>query len=140
MKPLQSTIRARFDGKEFAVIEQGPELPPTFDPLLHYLNTLSSDGWRAVKGKFESWDLTLWVEKDPAAANSTVTSYLIPVLHQNPSPGGTAATGAQHKLLMDTLNKAGVKEGWQVLAGPKQFSIRSEVWTISIWAKSFVKK
>ncbi len=137
MKPQLSTIRARFDGKELVVFEQGPELPPTHDPLLLYLNSLSLSGWKAVRAKFDSWEVTLSVEQQAEAPYKTGAAYMIPILHQSPCPGGPTAAGRQHKQLMETLQKSGVKDGWEILAGPKQFSIHSELWTISIWMKEY---
>jgi len=139
VKPPQSTVRARFDGKEFVVFDQGPGLPPTHDPLLHYLNTLSLSGWRAVRGKFEAWEVTLSMEQQTEVPYKTGAAYLIPVLHQNPCPAGASATAAQHNQLMDILQKSGKKDGWEIIAGPKHFSIRSELWTISIWVRSYPK-
>ncbi len=133
MKPQLSTIRARFDGKEFVVTGHSPELPETYDPLLHYLNTLSALGWKAVRGKFEDWEAVLFVKKQA----DTAVSYMIPILHQIQAPGGRAATETQQKQLMSVLQESGKKEGWLVLAGPKQFAIRSESWTISIWVKNY---
>jgi hypothetical protein len=140
MKPQTSTVRARFDGKELVVFDQGPELPPTHDPLLHYLNTLSLSGWRAVRGKFDGWEVTLAMEQQTEAPYKTGTAYMIPILHQSPNPGGRTTSASQHKKLMEDLQKSGAKDGWEVLAAPKQFSIGSELWTISIWAKSYPRK
>jgi hypothetical protein len=139
VKPHLSTVRARFDGKEFVVFDRSPELPATFDPLLHYLNTLSISGWKAVRGKFDGWEVSLSLEQQTETPYKTGTAYMIPVLHQIPSPGGRSTTGDQHKKLMDTLQKSGMKDGWEILVGPQQFSIGSETWTISIWAKNYPK-
>ncbi len=139
MKQQLSTVRARFDGKELVVFDRSPELPQTSDPLLQYLNTLSLSGWKAVRGKFDGWEITLQMEQQNATSSKTGSSYMIPILHQISSPGSRSATAAQHKQLMDTLQKSGIKEGWAVLAGPKDFSIGSELWTISIWVKSYPK-
>jgi hypothetical protein len=126
------TVRARFDGKEFVVTDHSPELPETYDPLLHYLATLSTLGWKAVRGKFEEWDAVLYMKKQPDAG----ASYMIPILHQIQFPGGRSKTTSQQKQLMSALQESGKKDGWQVLAGPKQFTIHSESWTISIWVKN----
>lgn len=129
------TVRARFDGKEFVVMGHSPELPETYDPLLHYLNTLSALGWKAVQGKFEDWEAVLLMKKQV----DTRVSYMIPILHQILPPAGRSTTEVEQKRLMTALQESGKKDGWQVLAGPKQFTIHSESWTISIWVKSYSK-
>jgi len=131
------TVRARFDGKEFVVTEHSPELPKTYDPLLHYLNTLSTLGWKAVRGKFEEWEVVLSMKQQADIPGKTGVSYMIPILHQIQSPGGRSKTAAQQKQLMSSLQESGKKAGWEVLAGPKQFAIASESWTISIWVKNY---
>ena len=140
MKPQLSTVRARFDGKEFVVFDHSPGLPDTFDPLLHYLNTLSLAGWNAVRGKFDGWEVTLSMEQQSEVPYKTGSAYMIPVLHQSPCPGGRPAAADQHKKLMEILQKSASKDGWEVLAGPKEFSIGSELWTISIWGKTYPRK
>lgn len=132
-----ATLKARFDGKEFIVSDRSPDLPATADPLLHYLNTLSLTGWKAVRGKFEGWEVTLTLEQQTEIPYKTGAAYLIPILHQMPCPGGRSTIAAQHNQLMEQLQKNGKKDGWEVLAGPKQYSIGSELWTISIWVKSY---
>jgi hypothetical protein len=132
-----TTIRARFDGKEFIVSERSQDLPATADPLLHYLNTLALSGWKATRGKFDSWEVTLTMEQQKEVPYKTGAAYMIPVLHQMPCPGGRSTIADQHNLLMESLQKSAKKDGWEVLAGPKQFSIGSELWTISIWVKSY---
>ncbi len=133
------TVRARFDGKEFVVTDHSPELPETYDPLLHYLTTLSSLGWKAVRGKFEGWEAVLFMKQQTDSPSKTKLSYMIPILHQIQSPGGRATTAAEQKQLMRTLQESGKKDGWEVLAEPKQFSIGSESWTISIRVKNYPK-
>ncbi len=137
MKPQRSTVRARFDGKEFVVSDRSPELPATADPLLHYLNMLSLSGWKAVQGKFDGWEVILSMEQQTEIPLKTGSAYMIPILHQIPCPGGRSTIAAQHNRLMDGLQKSGIKDGWEILAGPKQFSIGSELWTISIWVKNY---
>jgi hypothetical protein len=137
VKPQRSTVRARFDGKEFVVFDQGPGLPATADPLLMYLNTLSLSGWKAVQGKFDGWEVTLAVEQQTEVPYKTGSAYMIPILHQSPCPGGRSTTAESHIKLMESLQKNGVKDGWEILAGPKQFSIGSELWTISLWVKDY---
>ncbi len=139
MKTQQFFVRARFDGKELVVTERSPELPETYDPLLHYLNTLALLGWKAVQGKFENWEAVLFMKQQTEIPTKTGVSYMIPILHQIQSPGGRSTTAAQQKQLMRTLQESGKKDGWEVLAEPKQFSIGSESWTISIWVKSYTK-
>ncbi len=132
-------VRARFDGKEFVVSDRSPELPETYDPLLHYLTTLSTLGWKAVRGKFEEWDAILSLKQQSDLPGKTGVSYLIPILHQIQSPGGRSATEVQQKKLMSALQEGGKKDGWEILAGPHQFAIAAESWMISIWVKNYTK-
>ncbi len=137
MKTQQFFVRARFDGKELVVTERSPELPETYDPLLHYLNTLALLGWKAVQGKFEDWEAVLFMKQQTEISHTMGVSYMIPILHQIASPGVRATRASQQKRLMITLQEGGKKDGWEVLAGPKQFAISSESWTISIWVKNY---
>ncbi len=139
MKAQQVFVRARFDGKELVVSDQSPELPQTYDPLLHYLNTLSTLGWKAVQGKFENWEAVLYLQQQAEIPHTTRVSYMIPILHQISSPGGRSTTAAQQKRLMIALQEGGKKDGWEVIAGLKQFLIGTESWTISIWVKNYPK-
>src|SRR5512138_3269254 len=100
-----ATIKARFDGKEFIVSDRSPDLPATADPLLHYLNTLSLSGWKAIRGKFDGWDVTLTLEQQKEVPYKTGAAYMIPILHQMPCPGGRSAIAAQHNQLMEQLQK-----------------------------------
>lgn len=137
--PLQLVIvRAKFDGRGFFVIDRSPDLPePSEDPaLLPYLNMLSMLGWNVVQGRFDGWEVILEVEHQNEAPYTIGSAYMIPMLHQSSCPEGLTTTAAQQAQLIRHLQEIGEKEGWQILAGPKQFAVDGFK-TVSIWVKTY---
>jgi hypothetical protein len=144
MTPQLCTVRAKFDERGFVVIDRSPELPrPSEDlPLLPYLNILSNYGWNAVRGQFDGWEAILYIEQRTENPLKTGSSYMMPMLsqtmlRQSPGSGVLTTTAPLHKQLINQLLDAGEKEGWQNLAGPKQFALLDVLWTISIWVKAY---
>ncbi len=136
MSAQQVTVRARFDRRELVVIDRSPELPDSTETsLLPYLFILTLQGWKAVHGQFEGWEVVLTLEKLPGIPFQSTTTYLIPMLYQIPCPGGRVITAEHHKRMMNLLEDQRIRDGWEVLAGPKQFA-EVGLWTIAIWMKS----
>lgn len=127
------TVRAKFDGGGLTVTDRSPELPePSGDRfLLQYLNMLSLYGWNAVRDRFDGWDLILSLEQQTEMPFKTGSSYMMPMLHQISCTRGRSTTADQHNILLNQLQETCIKEGWQVLAGPKQFAVDG-LWTIAV--------
>lgn len=138
MPPQLVIVRAKFDGRGFIVIDRSPDLPElSGDPgLLRYLNMLSTLGWNAVQGRFDGWEVILEVEHQTEAPYKIGSAYMIPMLHQSSCPEGLTATAAQQAQLIHHLEEIGEKEGWQILAGAKQFAVDG-LKTVSIWVKTY---
>lgn len=138
MAPQLVIVRAKFDGRGFFVIDRSPDLPePSGDPsLLRYLNMLSTLGWNAVQGRFDGWDVILEVERQTEAPYTIGAAYMIPMLHQSSIPEGLTKTAAQQARLIRHLQEIAENEGWQILAGPKQF-MADGLKTASIWVKTY---
>lgn len=137
--PQRMTVKARFDGREFLIIEQSPELPGLSEnpALLPYLNLLAASGWNAVQGRLDGWDVVLDVELQGDVPYRTGCVYLLTMLHQSACPEGLTNTAVQHAKLDHQLRQVGEKDGWQILAGPKQYLVMDGFKTISIWKKTF---
>jgi hypothetical protein len=121
------------------VIERSPELPGPSEnlALLPYLNLLAASGWNAVQGRLEGWDVVLDVEEQSEVPYQTGCAYLLTMLHQSSCPEGLTTTAAQHEKLSRKLLETGGNDGWQILAGPKQFALVDGFKTVSLWVKSY---
>jgi hypothetical protein len=132
------TVSAKFDEREFLVTGSSPNLeqPPALDwPLLPYLNVLSQTGWKTVRGRFDGWGLILDLERQ-ADTSKKYPTYMMLLLHQISSPKELLSTAADsHMKLLNELHAVRVKEGWEIIAGPKHFSSIKGMWTVALWVK-----
>jgi hypothetical protein len=134
-------IRAEVRGTGLVVIDTSQSLPePSMDqPLLQYLTYIAASGWIAVRGRFVGWEVILDFEQQ------TITPYKIPayttlLVSQLPTPGGISTIATLQTKMMDELQDLRVKEGWEILAGPKHFFGTNGISTVAIWLKTYCAK
>jgi hypothetical protein len=140
MTVQRAIVRAEVRGTGLVVIDRSSSLPePSMDqPLLLYLAYIGSSGWIAVRGRFVGWEVILDFEKQ------TETPYKYPVymtllVSQLPAPEGISTTATLQTKMMDELQDLRVKEGWEILAGPKHLE-KNGISTIAIWSKTYYEK
>jgi hypothetical protein len=58
------------------------------------------------------------------------------MFNQLPAPEGLSAAVDVHSKFLNELQKIRVKEGWEILAGPKHLA-KVGIWTVSLWVKRY---
>jgi hypothetical protein len=138
MTAEMATVKAKFDEREFIVTDRSANLkePPRVDwPLLRYLHILSQEGWEAVRGRFDGWTVDIDLERRGETPDQAA-EYMMLFLHEIIDPERLLSAVAElHAKIMNELQAVRVKEGWEILAGPKHLSSIKGVWTVAIWAK-----
>jgi hypothetical protein len=96
---------------------------------------LSETGWKAVKGRFDGWTVILDLERHEEKPE-TYPGYLLLLLDQILNPEDQLSTAADfQKELLNELQGLRMKEGWEIVAGPKLLARRNEMWAVSLWVK-----
>jgi hypothetical protein len=132
-----ATIRAEFDGTEFLITDRSADLLDQFSgqKLLPYLNYLSVTGWQAMRGRFDGWAVILDLERQLEPPYQNI-AYMLLMFNQLPAPDGLSTAVDLHSRLLNELQEIRVKEGWEILAGPKHLA-KSGIWTVSLWVKHY---
>ena len=94
---------------------------------------MSVNGWQVIHGRFDGWAVILDLEKQSETPYK-ISSYTLLMLNQLPTSEGLSASADFHTKLLNQLQAIRVKEGWEILAGPKHLA-KVGLWTVSLWVK-----
>ena len=137
MTTHMATVRAEFDGTEFLVTDRSSDLQDQFayQKLLPYLTYLCVTGWQVMRGRFDGWAVVIDLEKQMDTPYQ-ISAYMLLMLNQLPAPDGLSAAVDLQARLLNELQVIRVKEGWEILAGPKHL-VKDGIWTVSLWVKHY---
>jgi hypothetical protein len=137
MTTNMATVRAEFDGTEFLMTDRISDLQGQYagQKLLPYLNYLCSTGWRVMRGRFDGWAVVIDLEKQMDTP-CQMSAFMLLMLNHFPAPDGLIAAVDLQSRLLNELQLIRVKEGWEILAGPKHL-VKDGIWTVSLWVKHY---
>jgi hypothetical protein len=137
MTTNMATIRAEFDGTEFLITDRISDLQDHYAgrKFLPYLSFLSATGWQVMRGRFDGWVVVIDLEKQMETPYQ-ISAFMLLMFNHFPAPDGLSATVDLQSRLLNELQAIRVKEGWEILAGPKHL-VKDGIWTISLWVKHY---